>query len=84
MIRPVEGVTIRRPPETACRQDPTSHAGRTHEARRDKSGRVHGALMEQSGRKRARTVANRPTAKTARTSRKRGLRLPLVARTTKW
>ena len=32
MIRPVEGVTIRRPPETACRQDPTSHAGRTHGA----------------------------------------------------
>lgn len=52
MTRPVEGVTIRRPPETACRQDPTSHAGRTHEARRDKSGRVQGALMEQSGRQR--------------------------------
>ena len=32
MIRPVEGMTIRRPPETACRQDPTSHAGRTHGA----------------------------------------------------
>ena len=76
------GLATRSPPDTAdsadlatdkataCQQDPTSHAAAPHEARRDSSGRVHGALMEQSGRKRARTVANRPTGKTAQTSRK--------------
>ncbi len=43
-----------------------------------------GALMEQSGRKQARSVANPLATKTAQTSRNRGPRLPIVARTTKW